>query len=52
MRTLISLIPTAAVAAMAIPAAHAERGYWAVGGEWLLIALVFIGMMYALGVEK
>lgn len=24
-------------AAWALPAAMAERGYWAIGGEWLLI---------------
>ncbi len=47
-RTLWALVPTAGVAALAIPAAHAERGYWAVGGEWLLIVCVFISVMYAL----
>lgn len=28
-----------AAAAWLVPAAYAARGYWAVGGEWLLIAL-------------
>ena len=27
------------MAARMIPAAWAERGYWAIGGEWLLILL-------------
>ena len=29
-------------AAWALPAAMADRGYWAIGGEWLLIIAAFI----------
>jgi hypothetical protein len=35
-----------AVASWVIPAAYAERGYSAVGGEWLLIILTFLAVMY------
>lgn len=34
-------VPTAIAAAVLIPLAEAERGYSAVGGEWLAIAFVF-----------
>lgn len=30
------------MAAMQIPSAYAWRGYWAIGGEWLLILLAAV----------
>ena len=37
-----------AVALWAIPAAFRERGYSAVGGEWLLVICVFLGALWVL----
>lgn len=37
----LSAIPTAITAAVVLPLAYAERGYVAIGSEWLIIALVF-----------
>lgn len=34
-------IPTAMVGVILIPIGYAERGYFGIGGEWLLIAIVF-----------
>lgn len=31
---------------LAIPAAFAERGYWAVGGEWLLVIAPLVVLVY------
>lgn len=33
----LALLLGSCTAAWALPAALAERGYWAIGGEWLLI---------------
>lgn len=38
---LMSAVPTAITAAVLIPWAAAERGYYAAGGEWLAVAFVF-----------
>lgn len=38
---LIAAVPTAGVAAVFLPLAYAERGYMAMGIEWLIIAAVF-----------
>lgn len=48
-RVLVSLAPAVAVGAFAVPAARIERGGPGVGGEWLLIILVFIAFYYASG---
>lgn len=40
---LIALAPTAVVAAITIPMAYAERGYSAIGGEWVMIIFTFCG---------
>lgn len=37
-----------AAACWAIPAAWAERGYAAIGGEWLLVICVFLGALWVL----
>lgn len=34
-------LPTAIVAVLLVAIAHAQRGYTAFGGEWLIIAAVF-----------
>lgn len=48
---LIAAIPAGMlaylVALWAIPAAYAERGYHAIGGEWFLVVSVFIAVFYA-----
>ena len=42
----LTLLLGGGTAAWALPAAMAERGYWAIGGEWLLIlAAAGIGTM-------
>ncbi len=43
---LIAFMAAAATAAWALPAAMAERGYSAVGGEWFLIGAVFLAVLY------
>ena len=43
---LLALMGAFAVASWAVPAAYAERGYIAVGGEWLLVILTFCAVMY------
>ena len=48
-RVLVSLAPAVVVGAFAIPAARIERGGPGVGGEWLLVVLVFIACFYAAG---
>lgn len=37
----LSAIPATVTAAVALPLAYAERGYAAMGSEWLIIAVVF-----------
>lgn len=44
---LIGSIAAAGTAAWSIPYAYYERGYIAIGGEWLLIIFVFV-MVYKL----
>lgn len=38
---LIAAVPTAVTAAIILPMAYAQRGYGAVGGECLLLLLIF-----------
>ena len=38
---LVATVPTAIVAAALLPATREWRGYDAVGGEWLLLAVLF-----------
>lgn len=38
---LFAAVPTAGAAAVFLPLAYAERGYMAMGSEWLIIAAVF-----------
>ena len=49
---MIRIMTAAAIAAMVgllvIPAAFAERGYWGVGGEWLLVMVTFVGSLWFL----
>ncbi len=42
-KALIAFIPTLLIGQMAIREAKMTRGYEAVGGEWMLIAFIFIG---------
>lgn len=48
---LLSALGAVAVASWAIPAAYAERGYHAIGGEWLLVILTFIAIFYVCEVK-
>lgn len=43
---LAAAAQTALVAAIAIPVAFSQRGYFAIGGEWLLIAIAFCGAFF------
>lgn len=45
LKLLTSIIVGWLVSLWAIPAAYAERGYKAIGGEWLLICFV-VGITY------
>jgi hypothetical protein len=36
------------VGLLVIPAAFAERGYWGIGGEWLLVLITFVGSLWFL----
>lgn len=38
----VAAAPAGIVAALLVPIGLRERGYWAIGGEWLLIAVIFI----------
>ena len=49
---VLALLGAAAVASWAVPAALAERGYQAIGGEWLLVILTFVAVFYATEVQK
>lgn len=43
-----AVLVTAIAAAILIPAAYAERGYFAVGGEWLVLMLIAIAAYSAI----
>ena len=45
-RILWALLPAVCVAALVLPAARLERNQWGIGGEWLLVALVFVGCFF------
>lgn len=45
---LFAIPATVACTAWALPYARIERGYNAIGGEWLLIIIVFVLMYNAL----
>lgn len=43
---VLAVMAAFAVASWVVPAAFAERGYSAVGGEWLLVILTFVAVIY------
>lgn len=45
-RTLWALVPASAAAAVTVPLAMLERGRFGIGGEWLLVALVFVAVFF------
>ena len=51
-RLLIAVIAAELTAAVLVPLAFAERGYSAIGGEWLLILLVGVIVYRAGGMPK
>jgi len=38
---LAGVAAAAGTAAAFVPLAYAERGYWAIGGEWMLVIIMF-----------
>lgn len=40
---LLAATPAAVLAVVLVPIAYAVRGYYALGGEWMLVAAVFCG---------
>lgn len=38
---LLAAAPTALLAELLLPAVMQQRGYFAIGGEWLLLAIIF-----------
>ena len=49
---VLAVLGAAAVAIWAVPAALVERGYQAIGGEWLLVILTFVAVFYASEVAR
>ncbi len=49
-KAVVSFIPAYMAYLWLIPAVYAERGYYAVGGEWILIFSVFVGFYYLFSV--
>lgn len=45
---VIAAAPAAVVATVVLPLAYEQRGYMAMGGEWLMIAATFCGAFYAI----
>jgi len=41
-KALFSLILTIPIALILIELAYKERGYWAIGGEWLITLVIFV----------
>lgn len=37
----VAAVPTVITAAILVPAALRERGYFAIGGEWIAVGIVF-----------
>lgn len=44
--TMVAITTTAILAQMILPAVRAQRGYDAIGGEWILLAALLIGTYY------
>ncbi len=51
-RLLLAVIAAEATALAVLPLAYEERGYSAVGGEWLLVAFVAVLVFWAGGRRK
>lgn len=45
-KSVVSIIPAYMAYLWLIPLTYDERGYYAVGGEWLLIIALFVGFYY------
>lgn len=43
-----SVVVAAVIGVLVVPAAYMERGYWAIGGEWLLVLVAFVLTMWGL----
>ena len=53
-RILFATVCASILGAALVPMAYAERGYSAIGGEWLAIILCWIGVLWMVtgGTEK
>lgn len=40
--SIVALLPSTLFAAVILPLAYAQRGYYAVGGEWMIIYCIFV----------
>lgn len=49
MKLILSLLSAAIVAMDLIPSVAERRGYFAIGGEWILLIVITVGMYYFLG---
>lgn len=50
-RLFTATVIAAGVGVLLIPAAYAERGYWAIGGEWLCVVLLWVAALWVLWEE-
>lgn len=50
-RALWAMVPAAIVAAIVVPMALIERNCWGIGGEWLLVVLTFVAVLYRMEVR-
>lgn len=47
-RIIKALIVTVPLAAMSVDAAYKQRGYFAIGGEWIMTIMIFAMMLVAM----
>lgn len=40
-RLSLALMATSVCSTYIIPKVYEERGYWAIGGEWILLGIIF-----------
>lgn len=45
-RILFASVIAAIIAAVLVPLAYAERGYSAIGGEWLVVVMAWVGCLW------
>lgn len=50
-RIFTATVVAAGIGVLLIPAAYNERGYMAIGGEWLCVILAWVAVLWALWEE-